>query len=406
MWRSAFLIGGILLACPPLFAGQGPVTGFFALLDEAPLVVTATVADRIDDAAPGMVVYELAVLQVLKGTPPAKNPLVVQDLVFPSDRPALTGGEVWLVALDPLPTSSRYRTLPADKIYLHIRDVRLAVRSAQATAAVQPYLAASARPPAQRRRERIGALIAAVPSPLVGEDALAALAADPSLARAFSEDESRRLASALGNRALPTERRRAILDLVREKRMAPLLPAVRPLLAEPSLAPFARRVLAAFGEPPSVNELRADVQDSDASTRRAALEAAQALPASDRLVFFTGVAADGRDYEVRFAAIDALARDRDTSVPTLTELLHDPDRRISAKAAMALAATGGPDALAALSGTFDSGNYDAQVAAVFALREIGSNDAMRILRQIRAAAPDPRLERVIDLALGVNTHGH
>src|SRR4029453_14836515 len=136
MWRAAFLIGAVLLSgAPRSFAGQGSVTGFFALLDEAPLVVTATVADRIDDAAPGMVVYELAVLQVLKGTPPAKNPLGVQELVFPSDRPALTGGEVWLVALDPLPTSSRYRTLPADKIYLHIRDVRLPVRFAQGTAA-------------------------------------------------------------------------------------------------------------------------------------------------------------------------------------------------------------------------------------------------------------------------------
>ena len=73
---------------------------------------------------------------------------------------------------------------------------------------------------------------------------------------------------------------------------------------------------------------------------------------------------------------------------------------------MALAAAGGTDAVAALSGTFDSGSYDAQVAAVFALREMGSTDAMRTLRQVRAAAPDPRLERVIDLALGVNTHGH
>jgi HEAT repeat protein len=94
-------------------------------------------------------------------------------------------------------------------------------------------------------------------------------------------------------------------------------------------------------------------------------------------------------------------------VTVLAALLQDPDRRIAAKAANALAKSGADDALAALSGTFGGGgSYDAQVVAVFALRDIGSPEAMRILRQVRAAPPDPRLEKALDLALDINTDRH
>ena len=245
-----------------------------------------------------------------------------------------------------------------------------------------------------------------MPSPLVGDDAVAALASDQSLARDLSEGQSRALASALGNTTVPLERRRAVLDLIREKHLAPLLPAVRPLLAEPSLAPFARRVLAVFGETPGAEELRRDVEQPDPAARRTALESARSLPAPERLVFLTGIAKDAGDDEIRCAAIDALARDGRAALPVLATLLQDPDRRVSSKAAIALAAAGGNDALGALSSAFAGGSYDAQVAAVFALRDIGSADALRMLRALRAAPPDPKLQKVIDLALGINTHGH
>jgi HEAT repeat protein len=86
--------------------------------------------------------------------------------------------------------------------------------------------------------------------------------------------------------------------------------------------------------------------------------------------------------------------------------LHDSDGRISYRAAKALAAAGGREAVTALSSTFAGGSYDTQVAAVFALRDIGSKDAIRVLREVRAAPPDPRLEKVIDVALGVKKHEH
>jgi len=433
--RGALILAAVILSWIPRLRASDAPPGFFALLDEAPLVVTATVAERTENPSVGVVVYQLAVRQVLKGTAAADTQVVVEDLVFPSDRPTLAIGEQWLVALEPLPSSSRYRSLPGDKTYLRIRAGRHGVRSAQASAVVQRYLAAVApggprsvdtvpggrrsvgAEPGGRRSvgavyietrhsERIGALIAAVPNPLVGGDAVAALAADQRLARDLSEAQSRELASALGNKTLPLERRRALLELIQAKRLAALLPAVRPLLADPTLAPFARRVLAAFGERPDAKALRADVEQLDPAARRAALESARSLPADERLALLAGIAQDARDDEVRCAAIDALARDGRAALPVLATLLHDPNRRVSSKAAIALAAAGGDDALGALSSAFAGGSYDAQVAAVFALRDIGSPDALRILRDVRAAPPDPKLQKVIDLALGINTHSH
>ena len=405
--RSAVLLAALLVAATPrLHASEAARTDFFALLDEAPLVVTAAVADRSENAAVGLVVYQLVVRQVLKGAAPAPKTAVVQDLVFPSDRPILEKGREWLMALEPLPSSSRYRSLPGDHAYFRIRDGRYGVRSEEATAAVLAYLRAAAAPPEKRRREHIDALIAALPSPVVGGDALRALAAEPNLARDLTEDQSRLLSSALSNAATPREERRALLALIREQRLATLLPAVRPLLAELTLAPFVRSVLASFGEAPRTGELRADLERADPAAWRAALEAAHSLPPAERLFFLTEVAKGGRDYELRAAAIGDLAGAGHPAVPALAALLRDPDGRISYRAAKALAAADGSEAVAVLSGTFADGTYDTQVAAVFALRDIGSNDAMRILRAVRAAPPDPRLEKVIDVALGANRHGH
>ncbi len=405
--RSVVLVAALLVwATPPLFASEAAHTSFFALLDEAPLVVTATVDELSENRAFGIVVYKLAVQQVLKGPPPAPASVAVQDLVFPSDGPVLAGGKEWLVILEPLPSSSRYRDLPTDHTYFRIRAGHHGVRSAEATAAVLPYLRAAGETAAKRRHGRISALIAALPSAVVGGDAATALAAEPSLARDMSGDQGVLLGSALGNPGIPIGERRALLDLIREKRLVPLLPAVRPLLAEPSLAPFARRVLASFGEIPSVEDLHADLERPDPAARRAAFEASHSLPPAERLLFLTDIARSGRDYEVRAAAVDELSGTGRPAVPALAALLEDPDSHISYKAAMALAAVGGSEAIAALSATFEGGAYDAQVAAVFALRDIGSKDAMHTLRAVRDAPPDPRLAKVIDFALGVNTDGH
>ena len=152
---------------------SAPVLGFFALLDDAPLVVTATVAERIENAAPGIVVYELAVQAGLKGAAASTESARGAGSAF-SIRPArprrrrVSGSSRSNLCRRRRATAFCRRTRP---IFTSATDATR-VRSAEATPAVQPYLAAAARPPAQRRRERIGALIAALSSPLVGGDAL------------------------------------------------------------------------------------------------------------------------------------------------------------------------------------------------------------------------------------------
>lgn len=404
--RSALVLVALLFSAARGFASQPPLTDFFAQLDGAPLVLTATAGADSASPAPGIVLHDLTVRRVLKGSLPAPPSIVVEDLVFPSDRSLLNAGTEWLIALEPLPTSSRYAALPHDTAYWRIRGWRHGIRSADAVAAVEPYLAAAAQPDERQRSARLDALIAALSSAAVGDDALDALAADSTLARDLSDDQSRQLASALQRPTMPLGRRRAMLELAGERRLIALVPAVRTLLAEAALAPFARNVLADFGEAPSPEMLRADLERSDPSARASALAAARALPPADRLVFLGDVATNSDDYDVRCAAIAALVDDGHAAVSVLADLLHDSDRRIAAKAATALAQTGGDDALTALSGTFGRSSYDTQVVAVFALRDIGSPEAMRILRQVRAAPPDPRLEKALDLALGINTHVH
>jgi hypothetical protein len=288
--RSALMLAALLLVGTPLFAGEAHDTDFFAQLDATPFVVTATIGADAERPAPGIVPHEITVRRVLKGSLPAPQLVVVEDLVFPSDRPLLSAGSEWLLALEPLPPASRYRNLPSDKAYVRIRGWRHGVGPADAVAAIEPYLAAAAQPDAAQRAARLSALIAALSSSAVGDDAVTALASDSSLARDLSADQSRALASALDNAALPLARRRAVLALVGEQRLAALVPTVRAQLADPALAPFARNVLAAFGEAPSLDMLRTDLTRSDSTAAIAAVAAARALPPADRLVFLSEVA--------------------------------------------------------------------------------------------------------------------
>jgi hypothetical protein len=395
-----------LLVAAPTVAAERPPADFFTLVDGAPLVVTATVSGRSENVAFGIVIYELVIRQALKGTPPAASLTVVQDLVFPSDRPMFDREQEWLLALEPLPSSSRYHSLPQGGTHFRVRDGRRGARPVDALSAVERYLAVDREAPQKQRRERIGALVAALWSAPLGEDALRALAAHPTLAKDLTGAHAALFATALADEDLPLEQRRALLRLVEEKHLSALLTAVRPLLDEPELAPFARRLLASFGEVPAPDELRADLQLADSAARQAALEAAQTLPQTERLPLLADVAKENDEYDVRVAAIDVLSRVGRPAVPALAALLDDEDGRITYKAARGLAAAGGPEAVDALSSTFAGTNYDAQVAAVFALRDIGTQDAMRVLRALRADPPDPRLEKVLDVALGGGGHHH
>ena len=405
MPSAALVAMACLLAAAPCSSASRAPEDFFAIVDGAPLVAGASIRGRRENAALGIVFFEVAVGQEIKGTAPPRL-VVVQEMVFASDRPLFDRGQEWLLALEPLPPSSRYSALPQGETYYRVRQGVHGVRRVDAIPFVQRYTAAVHEVPAQQRGARIVSLVAALASDDVGDDVVRALAAEPSLAKDLSGAGAEHFAATMSDRHLPLERRLALLELVEAKRLSRFLSAVRPLLDDPEIAPFARRLLASFGEVPAAEHLRADLQRADPAARHAAVEAAQALPHDERLLLLAQVAAEDDEIEVRIAAIDALARGGRAAVPELAALLDDDDGRITYKAARGLAAAGGKEAVEALSGTFAGTNYDAQVAAVFALREIGSEGAMRALRELRESAPDPRLEKVIDVALGSGQHHH
>jgi HEAT repeat protein len=62
--------------------------------------------------------------------------------------------------------------------------------------------------------------------------------------------------------------------------------------------------------------------------------------------------------------------------------------------------------VAALIDQFTSGSYEAQVLAVFALRDIGTPAAGAALARAKEHPSDPRLVQVIDFATGAAKREH
>lgn len=395
----------LFAATPPTSARATPVD-FFTLVAGASLVATGTVTEVTESAADGIVTYDIAIEQVLSGTPAGAAVVVVQDMIFPSDRAFFARGDTRLFAFEPLPSSSRYASLSRGVRLYRVREGRHGARGAAAVPAARSYLLAGRAAPPQRGRERVSALVAALHGREVGDDAVRALAVDATPAREFSGADVAAIAGTLGDRDLPTERRRALLDVVAAKRLDQVASEVRALLDEPDMAPFARRALAVFGEAPRADDVLADLLGADPAARRAALESAEALPRAERIALLGEVASADSDYALRAEAITALARTGREAVPALAALVDDGDQRIAYSAARGLAATGGPESIEVLSSALAGTNHGAQVAAIFALREMGSPDALRILREKRTAEHDPRLERVLDVVLGVGGHEH
>jgi len=404
-WRRVIAAGAWALLAATAPARATPAD-FFTLVSGASLVATGTITEVTESAADGFVTYDIVLEQVLGGTPAVTRVVVVQDMIFPSDRAFFAHGDTRLFALEPLPSSSRYAGLSHGLRLYRVRDGRHGARGTAAAPAVRYYLLAGRDEPRQRDRERLTALVAALRGREVGDDAVRALAVDATPAREFSGADVAAIAGALGDRDIPTDRRRALLDVVAAKRLDQFASEVRALLDEPDVAPFARRALAVFGETPRVDDLRADLLRADAASRRAALDAVDALPRTERIALLGEVASADGDLALRAAAVDALVRTGREAVPALAALLDDGDQRIAYTAARGLAATGGPDSIEVLTSALSGPNHGAQVAAVFALREMGSPEALRILREKRTAEHDPRLEKVLDLALGVGAHEH
>jgi hypothetical protein len=400
---AAFL--AVAVAASPARAGAtGADANFFQLLEQVPFVVLASVESREVRQAKGLVVTRLAVERALKGQWPSPAPAVVQELIFHTDRPLLDVGQRRLLLLEPLPDWSHYREMLEPGSYLRIAHQPLGIADPGAAPLVERYLAALRRPAS--RDARLAVLVEALRSPQLGDQALRAVRSPALWPPHPTEAETSALAAALRDPSIPPERRRGLLDLVAARRLGSLRPAVRELLGDPRLGPFARRTLAALGEPVTTEAVRHDLASADPAARLAAVESASALQSDERLEILDAMARRDPNLEVRRAAIRALGRGGAAAVPSLAALLGDSDGRIAYYAAQALARIGQLAAVRALSEPFGHGSYESQVAAVFALQKIGSDAALKVLSDVHARPPDPRLRQVIDMARENDVHHH
>ena len=86
---------------PTLSAGRASRANFYTLLDEAAAVVVARVEERTTDTSAGFALYRLSCSEVLAGELPT-GAVVVQELVFPSDRPWLAERDERIDWFEPL----------------------------------------------------------------------------------------------------------------------------------------------------------------------------------------------------------------------------------------------------------------------------------------------------------------
>jgi len=373
---------------------------YFARLEDAPLVVDARVERARAIPEVRLVVYRFVAVEVLKGRLAAGPPEIVQELVFKSDDPLLAEGQRAVLLLEPFPVASRYRAQLPSGPYLRVAGGRDGVRGAAALAASRAYAQLLARGADQRIQERMLFFATYVRDGDLGDDALAALRRFLERKVSFGKPCAEALSLALADSRVPLERRRGILEVVGAYNLAGMDDAVRRALADPDLAPFARRALAALGKTPAEELVRRDLSAPDPAVRLAALDSVTALAPQERIDLLTEVARNDRDLDVRLHAIDLLGENGAPAVPSLSTLLDGSDRQICYHAALGLASIGTDGAVRVLADQFERGTYEAQVAAVFALHRVATPEALRTLARVRKNPPDPRLVKVIDLTTG------
>jgi hypothetical protein len=406
--RAAALMAPLLLAA--FTARAGAPDNFFAALDAAALVAVCQIEQVDQPAGSRLVIFHARTRDVLKGSMPAppSSLSIVQELLFPSDAPAVATGASGLCVLKPMPQYSAYRTLLTAGPYYRFANPEMPLMEASLAAVTRQWLALQQLSPAdERATKRVRWLLDHAGDARLGKDALAELGATADLGALLERVGYDRIGTLVRDTRIPLEQRRALLTLLADHHLTAALPV---LLSVPDagLAPFLHQTIVALGGSVPMAQLQSDLKADADDQRLAGVDALGTAAArsheekmrQDAMATLARLAVHDGSAAVRLAAVDQLGKMGGEALPAIEPLLAQPDTHLVYAAGRALGAIGSPAATRMLAQQFKQGSYDAQVAAVFGLREIATPEALRVLADVKANPPDPRLPRVIDLATG------
>lgn len=399
-------IGGAGLLLAGAAAAQSTPAGaaLLAALDTAPVVALARVGDVRATDASGYAA-PLVVVRPLRGSAAAARLTVVWEELARGRPPRLAAGQTVLVALADVPGGSlwqqRRRDHPAARTIAGNGDAVLHDPPARDVALLAAYAALPAEAAPTPRAAALLALASGA-SPPLATAAVERLARSPALTATLSDTD---LVGLLAT-AADTSRPRALGAAVVALAGSATRPATRaPLerLAQPGsdLEAEALTALAAFdgGLPPARAEALLD--RAEPALRALGARFASGSAVERRLPALVRADPDPR---VRAAAARALAATRTTwGVDGCLPALADHDPAVRAAAADALGALGAP-VVATLEDV--ARTRPAEARGALAALALAGPSGEQALRRLSVELPDPHLRDFARLALGQGPHAH
>jgi len=254
------------------------------------------------------------------------------------------------------------------------------------------------------------AALAAGAHPALAEDALDALARAPALSELLGEPGRRDLARLLADPDRPGALRRGALDLVGERGLEALRPALRPLQeAGAPLAPEALAAEARLDGGLAAERVAGLIEREEPGVRAVAVRFAPVSLEPDPAA--AALAADPAT-SVRAAAAEALGARRGMGAyDPLLDALRDPEEEVRAAAARALGALGAPAVPRLAQVALEQEDPVVARGAILALARAaahgeGGAEATKALRALAASHPDPKLRGLAGFLSGVPQGRH
>ncbi len=395
-----------LLAAP----WAGHAAPLFGLADNSQVVVRG----RVESVSPyrdgSLQVFRIVPEVVLKGDATAGTPIeVVQEILFDTQTPYFVVGARTLLFAVPLPNYSSYRQALPGSSYLQWterKDTAADVAPFGDPVLVEPvqrYLAVRDDPEATARHL---ASVLTMPVPLLRVSALAAIEARRELAPLLDAGALEPLRDFFRNEGIAVSERADVLVRLARVGAAGLGPIAEEVATSPGpLQAAGVDALVTLDRLPDEERLLTYSRSSEPALRLAAVRGLARRGSSKSLDRIDEMLTDDASGEVVLGALQALGGVHGEQSKRAVALLARTLKGSNDKATVNAAADGlgrqaTPEALQALGDALAHGSLDAQTAAAFALPRSGKREAIAILREQEEAHPDPRVRKIIKIALG------